>query len=341
MQSFVTIKIRTFIIVILFSLSFSNAEYTTLIDTMHHTISQKVLEGSTYLDTSISQLLNNDINTSCATKSFEEDSKEKAIDSFFQNDRYLNETKDTFIRLRLNSYFYSKKSNKLNAKLNAQLPFIKCKKKWKLFIQNISLTDKNEIQHISDTSNFGVGIRYYKKEKYGLISNYSLGLNGIHPFVRARYGLPFTIHNWEIEPIQIFKYSSKDYFEEETNIYFDKFIKGTNLFRFKLHRKTRTHLKGMDYGINFQYYFNFKEDTGLRLSQSFFGNTHYKENPFDLKSYSGINNYETSLSWRENIWRKWFYYELRPTVNFHKKHHYKPSYSMRFFIDIYFGKYNK
>jgi len=350
MSFFVTFKMYIVIILFLFS-SFACAQSDrndtvikinpTIFDTLHYAVSKKVVRGSNYLDTTISRWLSGDKNISCVSKPLHPDTREKEIDSFFQNSRYLNETKDIFIRLRLNSYFYSKKNNKFNVRLNAQLPFSRCKRRWKIFIQDMSYNDEKEIRPEENSGKLGIGIRYYKKEQHGITSNYSLGLNGAHPYVRARFGLPFLINNWDIEPVQIFKYSSKYYFKEETNIYFDRFVKNNNLFRFKIHRETQTKKKGMDYAFSFEYYMNFKKSTGFRLSQTFFGNTHYKDNPSDLKVYNGINNYETSLSWRANTWRKWFYYEIRPTVNFDRKYDYKASYALRFFIDIYFGNYHK
>jgi hypothetical protein len=52
----------------------------------------------------------------------------------------------------------------------------------------------------------------------------------------------------------------------------------------------------------------------------------------------GIHDYVTSFSWRANIWRKWFYYEVRPSVSFHKQYDYEPNYQVRLFFDFYFGK---
>jgi hypothetical protein len=88
-----------------------------------------------------------------------------------------------------------------------------------------------------------------------------------------------------------------------------------------------------------------KKDKGYSVSQSFEGNTEYPDisqnnpDPKQAKTYSGINNYTTSFRWRESIWRKWFFYEIGPSVNFHKKFDYKPNYSLNFMIDFYFGNY--
>jgi hypothetical protein len=95
-----------------------------------------------------------------------------------------------------------------------------------------------------------------------------------------------------------------------------------------------------------QYYFNNHKNKGMRITQSFEGNTkyHYTINDSALnlqtKTFRGINNYISSFSWRANIWRDWFYYEVSPSVNFKIDYDYKPNYSIRLFFDFYFGKYH-
>ena len=191
-----------------------------------------------------------------------------------------------------------------------------------------------------------IGIHFFAPKSHGIRSRYSLGLSGLDPFVRARYNMPIETNGWLIDPIQIFKYSLDDEFEEETNIYFDKPFKDLSLFRVQLHRKTQTDIQGMDYALALQYYWSNRENTGIRISQSFFGNTKYPYitdksiEPPKTETYGGVNNYETSISWRENIWRKWFYYEVTPSVNFHKDHDFEANYAIRIFFDFYFGQYD-
>jgi len=151
---------------------------------------------------------------------------------------------------------------------------------------------------------------------------------------------------WEIEPVQTFKYSNKYHFEEETNLYFDRTFDNNALFRITLQRGSQSTLQGMDYGLKFEYYSHPKKNKGWHFEQEFFGNTKYRHRKKKYREYHpkneffGINNYATTISYRANIWRKWFYYEIKPGVNFHRDVNYKPNYSLRFFFDFYFGDYH-
>ena len=310
------------------------------IDHMHKKISNKIIEWSDILDNNISSWLENDNETCCALESPNTaNTNIEDIDAFFQNERYLNETRDIYVRLRIRNEFYSRQSNKINVRISARLPFDKCKKQWNIFLEDVS-SNKSEIKK-TDTSGGGVGINYFREGKFGIKGNYSLGLQGSDPYVRARYRLPMKFDIWEIEPVQTFKYSTKYYFEEETNIYFDRFFDKNNLLRIQLHRETASTINGTDYGLTLQYFWNLEENGKLEFTQSFFGNTHYNDYYEFDKKYSGINNYVSSISWRQNIWRDWFYYEIKPSVNFHKDYAYKASYSIRFNFDFYFGNFNK
>jgi len=329
--------------------SLSQAEQTKILieepsyyDIVHADVSKKVIDWSNIADTTISQWLGNDeSNLSCVSTKIVKP-KSKSIDAFFQNNKYFNETEDTFIRLRMDSDFQTKESNSFNLRLSAQLPFSKCKQQLKLFVEDVPLNSDKQIETKSDDTDINLGIRYFAKIKSGIESRYSLGTRGVNPYVSARYRLPFTTDKWLIDTTQLFQYSIKDNFKEESNIYFDREFQDKTLFRFNIQRGTKSSVDGMDYGFTFQYYSNPKQNVGLRLSQSFLGNTKYK-NPQNIhlsKTYTGINNYITSLSYRANIWRKWFYYEIRPAVNFHKKYDYEANYSVRLFFDFYFGEYH-
>lgn len=264
-----------------------------------------------------------------------------AVDRFFQNDKYLDQTEETFIRIRSENYFESKGSNDFGVDVRVQLPLSKTKKRFKIFMDNLTLDNADNL--LKDTQETpDIGIHYFaSREK--ILSRYSIGLSGIHPFVTARFNMSIDIDNWLINPIQTFRYSTNNQFEEETNIYADRKISPSSIFRILLHRKTQDEIDGMDYALSIQCFKIGKKDTGFGLAQSFFGNTKYTYSTEQgtPQQYGGINDYVTTFSWRANIWRKWFYYEVRPSVSFQKQYAYEPNYSVRFFFDFYFGHHHK
>ena len=273
--------------------------------------------------------------------------KVHSVDQFFQNEKYLNETENTYIRVRVESFIQSKESNDFGMSVSAQMPFSKSRKSVKIFVDDLTLDNADDI--LRDSSQKGetpdIGIHYFAS-KHKILSRYSIGLSGLDPFVKARFNMPINIDKWLIDPVQLFRYSTDDKFEEETNIYFDRKIGEKALFRIHLHRSTHEEINGMNYALSAQYFRSTKKDAGFGFAQSFYGNTEYeyiteKGVPHPkIKKYGGIHDYVTSFTWRENIWRKWFYYEVQPSVSFHKQYDYEPNYKVRVFLDFYFGRFN-
>jgi len=342
-----TLKI-IYVFLLLLSYSFAdtsiNTEKVHYLDTLHADISEKVLDWSSYLDITISRWLGNDTPEICDLPTPFDKIKSKKVDLFFQNNKFINETDDIFIRVRTDTIIQIRESNKFRLKLRAQLPFSRCRKQLKLFVEDLSLT--KEKSNVNENDSTDIGFRYDVNKKNGIKSRYSIGLSGLSPFVSARYSqLLLKTDIWEIEPIQTFKYSSKYYFEEKTSLYFDRTFENNSLFRIIFQRSSQSTIQGMDYSLKLEYYTQAKKNKGWHFEQEFFGNTKYRNrkkqyrNNHPKNEFYGINNYATTISYRANIWRKWFYYEIKPGVNFDKDVNYKPNYSLRFFLDFYFGEY--
>ena len=307
---------------------------TSYIDITHKMISNKVVDYSDTLDIGTEKLFKIKEQKKSHTKS----NNSKNIDYFFKNEKYINETDNSFVSIKLNTQFQSKYKYKKSISINAHIGLKRTNKRLNLFISGVNDNNENK-KVINKDSPTEIGLNYFRADHYKIQSKYSLGIRGFHPFIRARYFKIFTSNQWKIEPVQVFKYSTKDHFQENTYVYFDKAVEEKNLLRFTLHRKTQTDINGMDYDISGRYYWNFNKKTSLSIAQIFSGNTKYKVTP-SSKKYSGINNYTTALNFRKNVWKQWFFYEVNPSVNFHKENDYKANYAIVFLINIYFGNFN-
>ena len=330
----------------------SMVEESNYIDDTHKNISESVIEWADIVDTKLSDWLEDEEQNATQVENVSELPSETLeqqinyVDSFFQTGKYLDETDNTYILLRTEGFFQSKESEDYGLKLRAQMPFRKSRKNLKIFIEDVTADNARNVLQDKDESP-SLGLNYYRPERYGINSKYSLGFSGIDPYVRARYNKIFLTHDWSIDVAQTFQYSTDDKFEEETNLYFDRELEDMRFLRLQLYRATHQEIDGMDYALSVQYYCCRKKNTGLRLSQTFFGNTKYHYNPYkstdpyELETYGGIHNYETTLTWRRNVFRKWFYYEVRPSVSFQKQYDWDPNYSIRIFFDFYFGKFDQ
>ena len=330
----------------------STNEYS-YIDEYHKIISKKVLQSSAYLDTTLSSYLSDDTNLTDNNSTKDEilESDVSSVDQFFQSDKFLDETEKAFVRVRLDYTMQSKEDEEFNLNFSAQIPLSKSKKKarskFNIFISDLTEDNAKEIGHDGTESGKKapeIGVNYFAPETYGIIQKYSIGIRGIYPFVKARYSKAINVGDWMVEPTQDFKYSAKNDFEENTKIYFDTKPTDLTLFRFQLTRGTKSRQDGMDYSIGASYFWSPFPKAGISVSQVLSGNTEYKyvidehTNPIkESEKFAGISNYSSSLSWRHNVWKKWFYYELRPGVNFARNYNYEANYTIRVYLDFFFG----
>ena len=338
-----------FFFVFLSTQSFAQTDNTkqeepTFLDSTHQDISEMVVNLSDAIDDRLN------FGEYKSTQVFKDDT---SVDSFFQNKKFLEETDNAYIRVRAKSLFQSKDSTDTGISVRASVPLSKTRKSLKLFIKSFDDDEMNEMTtQNADDMDFSsaptVGVSYLTPKTYGIKSKYRLGIRNTSPYVQARYSKKFNTDEWAIEPVQSFVYSVKNDFLEETNIYFDKHLGDRSLFRVQLYRGTQSRLDGMNYGLSLSRYRTINSRTGINFSQSFAGNTKYRYATNDTtipvtmsKTYGGLNNYATSVNWRQNVWKKWFYYEVRPSVNFARQYDYKANYSLLINLDFYFGRFGK
>jgi hypothetical protein len=65
---------------------------------------------------------------------------QNSIDSFFQNEKFLEESDDAYILLRVNNHFSSTEDEEYKLKARAQIPLSQTRKKLKLFIEPIKIS---------------------------------------------------------------------------------------------------------------------------------------------------------------------------------------------------------
>ena len=316
------------------------------IDDTHNVLSDTVSD----LSTSIDNMFSNTFSDSNTTSNNKITKKADSLDSFFQTKKFIEETDETFVLINFNSIFQSNGTHDFKYKIRAHVPLSRTKKNYNLFIEDITQdTVQNVLSNetLHDSSTPDIGINFFSPTTYGINSKYSIGTSGINPFVRARFNLNFKTKKWNIEPVQQFKYSTKHGFEEETNIYFDNLLSNSELLRYTVYRGTNENTEGMNYSFSASYVKTISQKTAVSISQVFFGNTKYQHityNPnmtTNSTTFKGISSYFTSVNFRQNIWKKWFYYSLSPGVGFNRANEYKANYSMLFSIDMYFGKLYK
>jgi hypothetical protein len=292
---------------------------SSIIDNSHKEISTKIVDYSDTLDNLLYNILY---------------SKDNTFDKFYKTKKFIDSTSKSFVSFKFSYDIQSLYSEKFLFSANARIPLSRTQKRLNIFIEGV---DEDNIKALVNTNQEStspeIGLNYFVPKFNYITSKYSIGVNGLNAFVRARYFVDIITKYITIEPVQKFEFSTKYLFKETSLLYFDSNKLENALLRLVLYRSTQTSISGMDYGAVISYYKKINDKTAINLSQSFTGNSKYK------LPNNGIVNYSTSINFRQNFLRKWLFYELIPRVNYHAEKDYRPNYSFITSLEFYFGSF--
>jgi hypothetical protein len=317
-------KIILFILFVIISYSCADQvqnkeSNTTFIDDTHKNISDKIVDYSNIADNFLYNILYTDDNP---------------FDVFYKTNTFIDATSKSFVSFKFSYNFQSLYTENFSFYANARIPLSRTQKRFNLFIEGV---DEDNIKTLIDPTQEStppdIGLNYFVPKFFYITSKYSIGMNGIKVFARARYHMEFKTNYITIQPVQKFELSTTDQFRESSLLYFDSNKLEDALLRLVLYRRTGSTLTGMDYGTVLSYFKKINDKTAINISQSLSGNSKY---PIPNK---GIYNYTTSFNFRRNFLKKWLFYELVPSVNYHVENDYHPNYSFRTSLEFYFGNF--
>ena len=274
--------------------------------------------------------------------SLEEILTSTVADEFFLTRKLLEERDKSHVRVSYLQSFNSLEDGNSKLYIRARLKLNRSKKHLRLYIEDFKDNTANNIGQPSADKSTSIGLELLSKEKLGIKSKYKLGFRGFDPYLRARYSYKIGFGRWNLEPVQTFTYSLRDEFSEITELYLDTRTSENTLLRFVADRGTKSRVKGMHYDGFVQWFYTPRKHRGLNFNLGFNGSTKYQNilvssTPSVIKSENRVFNYMFSARWRENILKKWLFYEIGPGVNYHEAHGYRPNYNIYFKLDLFFG----
>ncbi len=276
------------------------------------------------------------------SKKLEQRPKREIVDDLFLTRRMLEERDKSYVRVSFVQRYNSLENEDSRFNIRARLKLGRSQDRFKLFIEDFNDESAKNIGQANEENSPSIGVEKKSKKIFGIRPRYSVGFRGIYPFVRARFNYDTNFGIWHFEPVQTFVYSTKYEFSEQTDFYLDTPTSEKTLLRFVVDRGTQSHVDGMRYDAFVQWFYSPRKYRGLSFNLGFNGQTQYQEQVGDIDLYrqeskNKVFNYLFLMRWRENIFRKWFFYEIGPGVNYHKIHDYRPNYNIYFGIDLFFG----
>ena len=252
---------------------------------------------------------------------------------FFEDAMFDEVYTTSYARIRTTAQYDHKRNDydtSVSLRLSLALP--KITKRLNLYIDNVeeSLDNRNFNSDIENS----IGLRYrLPSEKY-FHSSVSVGLHSLdNPYIRAYLWAPFGNEKWRNRLYQTLKYSHDNEFEDETGLVFDRIMDDNAMLRFQLGRRNSQYLYTVEKG---DFFFG-----GLSFSKTTKFNRAYKIGTSVVGSYRpdwDASKYTLYGVYKQNIWRKWLFWEIEPRVEWEKAYDFDPNYVLLFSMEIHFGR---
>ncbi|MDM5270648.1 hypothetical protein PGH07_00480 [Sulfurovum sp. zt1-1] len=315
----------------------ATVEEETWTDTYHRFLTKKLHIFSHHLDEKLSTydyLIETNATTLYKKDDTTEDETEPAINDWFSSffkDEIFDEAYTKTYALWRNTLKYDYKAKKFtpSTSFKVSLALPKTKNRLNLYIES----DNEEtigMNDYRDGTEGSIGLRYTLPAKNYIHSFVSVGIHGFdNPYLLTHVWVPYNVGKWRNRVSQSFKYSNKYHFEEETNLYFDRFTDDNAMFRIHLGRNTKQEVEGMGYYSTISYNKTTKFNKGYQIGVSTEGQT---------KPENEITKYSLYGIYKQNIYRKWLYYEVEPRVEWEKLYDFEANYLILVSLEIFFGQ---
>lgn len=315
-------------------------ENTNWMDDYHRFFTQKVHTFSHHLDEKLSSydtLIETNATTLHTDKpvpsSVESDSALNDWFSSFFKDAIFDEAYTKSYALIKSTLKYDYKAKKFTPStiLRASLVLPKTKNRLSFFIEEKSNEYSSVNTHYDNELIEGtIGLRYTLPTKEYFHSYLSTGIHSgfENPFFITHVWIPYNVSQWRNRVSQTFKYSELYRFEEETRFYFDRYIEDDAMFRVNIGRSSREEVDGMKYFTSVAYNKTTKYNRGYQIGITTEGHT---------KPENEITKYALYGIYKQNIYRKWLFYEIEPRVEWEDIYDFEPNYVMLVSLEIFFG----
>lgn len=227
------------------------------------------------------------------------------FDSFFVDKRIIDDTRaGTLIRWTNDFSAVEYKGYRYKTKLTVRVHLPRVNRKLKLVFESDNEDDLRKIfpENTNSAENsFGLLYDWYAK-KY---SSFNVKIT-LSPKIEARYRYTAPFTEQTIGRLTQKIYQKKEITGEITQLDFDHAFNNNFVLRWTNFIRLETDVSGFEHGTGFTLYQFISEQQALSYQASFIARNH--------PNYY-ISNHHISITYRQNILRHWFFYELKPEIN--------------------------
>ncbi|MDC5855755.1 hypothetical protein [Vibrio europaeus] len=231
------------------------------------------------------------------------------FDSFFVDERVDQDARaSSTVRWRNDFSYVEGEGYKFKTRFKARFHLPKVTKRLKVVFESDEEDDLFDLfpQTSEDAENtFGLRYDWLSKERY----SFNVKVNA-RPGIEGRFRYTYPINDeWLLRVTQKL-YQKKSVTGESTDIDLDYSINRDFLLRWSNYAQWESDIKGWEVGTGFTLYQHISDHQALSYQLSTTGTNR----PFHY-----ITNTHASVTYRQNVWRTWLFYELIPEYNWNRE----------------------
>lgn len=261
----------------------------------------------------------------------------QTIDEFFADDRVLDETNETQLRLNTTVRYEDGRDLTMRLSLKGRISMPYLEERFLLFFETDG-RERDVRDQFSDTAtvtdddkSLFTGVRFVPRETRRSRLSLDGGLRwrgGPVPFLRVRGRRTWVLGDWAIRGTQqVFWFSDRG-FGETTTLDFDRWLDETHFFRMSPSMTWAEDSRGVELSQQFNLYHYMREDTMVGFELDVEGFT---------RPSGRVDKYEGTLRWRQRTKLDWLFFEVAPGLNFTRERNFEPAPVITLKLEMLFG----
>lgn len=261
-----------------------------------------------------------------------------AIDTFFGDDRALEESDTT--RLRLNSTFRYIDGNELTAQFGVSgrfaLPHLQ--QRFQVVVDadgreqdlRSGLDDTDDVT--DDDRSLFAGLRWLSRETRHSRVHLDGGLrlrSGLVPFIRVRGRRTLTYTHWRVRLTQNFLWFEDRGLGQQTAVDFERWLDPEHLFRASPSIRWSEHIDGLDWRQGLSVVHLWREDKMVGFNAGVRGQT---------RPNIRVEEFDALVRYRQRAYRDWLFFEVQPALSFPRDNDFSATPILTLKVEAVFGE---
>ena len=265
------------------------------------------------------------------------------LDSFFDDERIVDEENKTKVRLKLSAFTEEGENVDVSAKANISLVLPHTEKRLRLIVagdpdedydfDNTITEDIGEDFERTDERNTSLGLQYTLKETLQGQLKAGIGLR-FHsgspvPILSTRYRQDFDVGTWLGRFTETLRWYTDKGLESKTRMDFERPVSEKFYFRTTARWIWYEDEDGYFYDVSCNLYQTLSRKKVLRYQWI---------NSFRTEPNHYLDEIILRIRYRQQIWRKWFFYEIAPQLSFPRQNDYDVTPGILFKAEVIIGE---